>query len=116
MMLRALRARQSQEKLLAAGAYSDQGYLLADELGSPLYPDTLSERFDELVKALRLRRIHLHGLRHSCASALLANGVPVRTVADLLGHDPAVCLRTYAHVIPAQAAEATAALSARLLG
>jgi integrase len=38
-----------------------------------------------------------HGLRRSCASAWLAAGVPLATVAQLLGHRPDVTLRAYAH-------------------
>lgn len=51
----------------------------------------------------------IHDLRHAHASWLLAAGIPVLTVADRLGHDPAVLLRIYAHLLdqarsaPAQA-------------
>jgi integrase len=46
--------------------------------------------------------LSFHVLRHSCASILLAQGVPVRDVAELLGHsDIRLTLSTYAHVIEA---------------
>jgi len=39
-------------------------------------------------------------LRHSVASLLLADGVPVKVVGEMLGHaDVAVTLRIYAHVL-----------------
>ena len=41
----------------------------------------------------------IHDLRHAHATWLLTDGVPVHTVADRLGHDPAVLLREYAHLI-----------------
>lgn len=41
----------------------------------------------------------IHDLRHAHGSWLLANGVPVNSVADRLGHDAAVLLRVYAHVL-----------------
>ena len=115
-LLRRHRAVQAAEKLAAGKSYEDGGWLVADELGKPYYPDSLSAWFDEKVKASGLRRIRLHDCRHSVASLLLASGVPVKLVADLLGHDPKVTLATYAHVIPGAAGEATAALSASLLG
>jgi integrase len=46
--------------------------------------------------------LSFHSLRHSCASILLAQGVPVRDVAEILGHsDVRLTLDTYAHVIEA---------------
>jgi integrase len=52
--------------------------------------------------AVRLPALSFHGLRHSCASLLLAAGVPVRDVSELLGHsDVRLTLNTYAHVIDA---------------
>jgi integrase len=42
-----------------------------------------------------------HTLRHAFASALLADGVGIRTLAEYLGHhDPAFRLRVYCHLIP----------------
>lgn len=115
-LLRAHRARQAAEKLAAGPAYEDFGWLVADELGRPPYPDTVSERFAQLIKATGLRSIRTHDTRHTAASLMLASGVPVKVVADLLGHDPKITLATYAHVIPGMGEQAGAALSAALLG
>ncbi|MBI1352118.1 MAG: tyrosine-type recombinase/integrase [Actinomycetales bacterium] len=57
----------------------------------------------------------IHDLRHAHASWLLAEGVPVLTVADRLGHDPAVLLKVYAHLMDAARNEPALAI-ARLLG
>jgi len=46
-------------------------------------------------------RLRLHDLRHTHASLLLAAGVPVKEVADRLGHtEPTITLSVYAHLIP----------------
>jgi integrase len=43
----------------------------------------------------------MHVLRHTAASAWLAGGVDIRTLADWLGHaDPGFTLRTYTHLMP----------------
>jgi integrase len=43
----------------------------------------------------------MHVLRHTAASAWLAAGVDIRTVAEFLGHsDPGFTLRVYAHLMP----------------
>ncbi|MGE3707053.1 MAG: tyrosine-type recombinase/integrase, partial [Vicinamibacterales bacterium] len=50
----------------------------------------------------RLPAIGFQGLRHSCTSLLLAAGVPVRDVSELLGHsDIRLTLTNYAHVLDA---------------
>lgn len=115
-LLRAHRKAQTAERLRAGEAYEDGGWLVCDELGRPLYPDTISERFDTLVAQAKLRRIRLHDTRHTAASLMLGDGVPVHVVAQILGHDPRVTLATYAHVIPGMGEQAGANLSAALLG
>lgn len=115
-LLRRHRAVQAGEKLAAGGCYDDGGSLVADELGRPYYPDSISGMFEKKVKAAGLRRIRLHDTRHTAATLMLADGVPVKTVADLLGHDPRITLATYAHAVPGLGEAAGAALSARLLG
>ncbi len=115
-LLRAHHRRQLKERMVAGPAYEDGGCLIADELGRPLYPDTVSERFDDPVRAAGVRRIRLHDCRHTAATLMLSEGRAVHVVAAILGHDPAVCLRTYGHVIPSDAADAGASLSRSLLG
>jgi len=116
-LLRGHKARQARERLAAGEAYEDGAYLVADELGRPYHPDTISAWFDARVKALELPRIRLHDTRHTAASLMLGGGVPVKVVAEMLGHaSPTITLSIYAHVLPGMAEEAGAALSASLLG
>ena len=42
-----------------------------------------------------------HDCRHTYASTLLSGGVSVAAAAEYLGHTPAVLLKTYAHLMPA---------------
>jgi integrase len=47
------------------------------------------------------RQNGMHVLRHTAASAWLAGGVDINTVAEWLGHaDPGFTLRTYTHLMP----------------
>jgi integrase len=58
-----------------------------------------------------------HGLRHTFASACLADGVDIRTLADWLGHtDPGFTLRTYTHLMPTAAARGRRAIDTFLAG
>ena len=115
-LLKAHKARQAAEQLAAGGVYEDGCWLVADELGRPYHPSTVSAWFEDEVAAAGLRRIRLHDTRHTAASLMLAEGVPVHVVAQLLGQDPRVTLATYAHVIPGMAEKAGEALSTALLG
>jgi integrase len=46
-----------------------------------------------------LRKITFHGLRHSCASLLLAKGIPMKEIQDWLGHSTySTTANTYAHL------------------
>ena len=81
-------------------------YVFCDELGRPYHPDHFSDRFDRLIATLELRRIRLHDTRHTAASLMLAAGVPVKVVSELMGHSsPTVTLSIYAHVLPRMAEE-----------
>jgi len=48
-----------------------------------------------------------HGLRHSYASTLVADGVPIETVGHLLGHKSSITTRRYSHHRPDQLLRAT---------
>lgn len=71
-----------------------------DTAGRPLSARTLSQWWHRALASTGLRRtLTPHALRHTYASALLAEGVPLVRVAALLGHSPQVCASTYAHWI-----------------
>ncbi len=77
-------------------------WVFPDQKGGPLrQSNVLGRSFNPIVARAKVRRITFHGLRHSFASLLLANGIDIRTVSELLGHaDPAMTLRVYAHAMP----------------
>jgi integrase len=81
------RRRQLEARLKAGAVWTDHGFIFTDEEGEPL-------------KIHRMRRVHkaicadaklpstftLKVSRHSCASALLNDGVPLKMVSDRMGH------------------------------
>ena len=51
--------------------------------------------------------VGLHSLRHSAASVMLTNGVPLTTVSKVLGHSTAtITAKVYSHVSPEVSREA----------
>ena len=59
----------------------------------------------------------VHGLRHTCATLLLAAGVPPHVVQRRLGHKKIeMTLNLYAHVLPSMQADAASRLATLLHG
>lgn len=52
-----------------------------------------------------------HDLRHTCASWLVQAGVPIYTVAQLLGHSSTAVTQRYAHLAPQHLADAVARMA-----
>jgi integrase len=69
--------------------------------GNPLDGRNLRGRqLPKLLAKAKLEPMRIHDLRHSAASLLLADGVPVKVVSEMLGHtDITTTLRIYGHVI-----------------
>ncbi len=84
--------------------------------GLPLDSDHLgSGPFARLVKAAGVKPITLHGLRHTCATLLIAARVPVNVVSKRLGHaKTSITSDIYAHVLPGMQQEAAAILGTLL--
>jgi site-specific recombinase XerD len=85
--------------------------------GGPLEPITLHRDYKRTLNGARLPvKTRFHDLRHSAASLLLAEGVQLRVIMELLGHSSiALTANTYSHVMPA-AMRATAETMEALLG
>ena len=99
--LKAHRVRQLQERLFAGSRWQDMGLAFASQIGSPLEPRNLIRSFKGALKKGRVRDTRFHDLRHSAASLMLAQDVPMRVVMELLGHSSiALTANTYSHVMP----------------
>ena len=62
-------------------------------------PDYVTNHFKVILKRNKLRDIRFHELRHSCASLLLAKGIPMKMIQDWLGHsDMATTANIYSHI------------------
>jgi len=79
-------------------------------------PDAISARFRRAVAKLDVPALSIHGTRHTSGTIALASGVPLHVVAARLGHDPAILLKVYAHVLPASGRDAAARIGAALFG
>lgn len=112
-ILKEHKKRQARERLAAGEDWKESGFAFTDEIGRPLHPQQVTDRFYWMCYQAGLPPIRLHDLRHGAATAMLAAGVDIKIVQETLGHTSSAFTRdTYTSVYPeaaAAAAEATAA-------
>jgi len=99
--LKGHRKARLEERVALGPGYEDGDLVFCREDGTPLHPDTFSERFERHVKAAGLPKIRVHDVRHSFATLALQAGVPAKVVSETLGHSGvSITLDTYSHVLP----------------
>lgn len=99
--LLSLKEQQAEYKRLCGRCYDKRylDYICVDEMGTLISPHNLTSAFPKLLEKNNLRKIRFHDLRHSCASLLLANGVPMKQIQEWLGHsDFSTTANVYAHL------------------
>ena len=98
-----LQVKEAQElnKQVCGNCYNHKydGFVFVDELGERMRANYLTSAFPKFLESHGLRRMRFHDLRHSCASLLLANGVPLKHIQEWLGHsDFTTTANIYAHL------------------
>lgn len=99
--LLSLKEQQTEYKRLCGRCYDKKylDYICVDELGTLVSPHYVTSAFPKLLAKHNLRKICFNDLRHSCASLLLANGVPMKQIQEWLGHsDFSTTANVYAHL------------------
>lgn len=99
--LLAFKEQQEYFKKAFGKSYSKEykDYVFVKPDGKLIRPDYISEHFKILLNNLGLRHIRFHDLRHSCASLLLAKGVPMKAIQEWLGHSNfSTTANIYAHL------------------
>lgn len=88
-----------------------------DAIGNLISPRYVSGHFKVLLRHNNLRKIRFHDLRHSCASLLLANEVPMKMIQDWLGHsDMGTTANIYSHIDSNSKKESANAIGNALAG
>lgn len=99
-LLRAHRTRQLEEKLLAGPRWKETELVFTSTIGTPLEPRNVVRKFHLLLEKAKLGHYRFHDLRLSCATMLIAQGAPARTVMDILGHSQiSLTMNTYGHIM-----------------
>ncbi|MDN0063525.1 tyrosine-type recombinase/integrase [Collinsella ihumii] len=104
--LKARRASMMAECMAAGVPFGESMFVCGTVEGKPMHPHNLWRRWNGLVTAMGLvgtqgKTPTFHDLRHTYATAAIANGIDVKTVSNQMGHsNAAMTLNTYASVDP----------------
>jgi integrase len=109
------RATQLAERLAALAWTPREGHedlVFPTHIGTPTDPRNALRAFDSIARRAGLEDVHLHTLRHSAASALIASGAHLKVVQELLGHSSyGITADIYSHVAMEQQREAAERLT-----
>ena len=92
-----------ENKKLCGNSYNKKylDYICVDSMGKLFRPEYVTDHFTLIMNKNKdiLRKIRFHDLRHSCASLLLAKGIPMKEIQDWLGHSTySTTANIYAHL------------------
>ncbi len=107
--------RQVEQRHAAGSAWVDHGLVFASSVGTPIDPDNFAKAFVSLAKQAGLGRWHPHEARHSAASVMLAQGVPLEVVSEVLGHSSIYITKdVYGHLSEGMKRDAAERMAAAL--
>lgn len=106
---------QEEERWVAGSRWVDTGLVFTSRHGTPLESGNVLRAFKGLLRKAGVPQMRFHDLRHSCATLLVAAGVPPRIVMEILGHSQiSLTMNTYTHVSVELQREALAKLDEML--
>ena len=118
-MLQVQKEHREVYRKMFQGSYNAQylDYVCVNQLGELLRPSYVTDHFRELLEKYGLRHIRFHDLRHTFASPLINQDVPLINVSNFLGHsDLSTTANIYAHLDKASKQASAAVISDILQG
>jgi integrase len=114
--LRAWRAMQADMRLKSEDWLNPE-LMFATKTGRPRDRSGAAKGLRHALSSAGLPQVGCHGLRHTCATLLLLDGVDVTVVSRRLGHkSPSITRDIYQHVIPEQQRDAASVIGAAIWG
>lgn len=71
--------------------------LISRTSGKPISPNSLNYAVNTVADNQKLKKITVHGLRHTHATILISKRIPVKVIADRLGNSPQMINDIYSH-------------------
>ena len=115
-MLRKYREWQDDKREKLGSKWKETDKVCIGTTGKPLHPSTPSKWLSAFNKKHGLKTIHLHTLRHTSATMMIMNGIPLNEISKRLGHNCAsTTSNIYCHVIEEADQKAAEALDNAIL-
>lgn len=114
--LRAHRRRQLEERLAAGARWkgNELELVFTTPIGTPLDQRNVTREWKAVLEKAGLPPMRYHDLRHSAASLMLASGMDLRIISEVLGHSVPAMSALYAHVMPKLKTDLAAVVDAAL--
>jgi integrase len=97
--LREHREHQQLQKAFAGHRWQENDLIFPSKIGTPLDTSNLRMDFNRVIARAGVPKVRFHDLRHTAASLMLNNGIPVIVVSRILGHSkPSITLDIYGHL------------------
>lgn len=93
------RMHQDRHISFMGDAWKNLDYVFTEEDGYVMNPQTPTKQFSKFLKRHDIRHLKFHGLRHTSATLLLANGCDIKTVSSRLGHSDIETTGIYVHAL-----------------
>ncbi len=114
--LRHRQALQETERQWAGTKWCNQWDLVfTSKFGTPLDERNVLRRFQNILAVAGLPKMRIHDLRHSAVAILIAQGVNIKAISELLGHSSvAFTLQVYGHLLEETKRETATKMDAAL--
>ncbi|MBQ9376656.1 MAG: site-specific integrase, partial [Schwartzia sp.] len=110
-------AENAKKKEWLGDAYHDDGWIVCNDDGTWVNPDSLTRCFTAFLIKHRLKRIRFHDLRHTFASLMLKANNSLKVVSAMLGHSTiAITADIYTHIGNEQKQDAATKFSDMIFG
>ena len=108
MLLLEYKTWQDRQRERLGDAWVDQdGRVFTTDAGAPVFPDSVTQWFSAFIARSGMPKVTVHSLRHTYASLMIADGVPLVVVSKQLGHaQTSTTANIYAHAIASAQAKA----------
>lgn len=96
--LREHKAAQDLERDRAGEQWQDQDLVFATDTGRPVDPRRDWEEWKTILREAGVREVRVHDMRHTAGTLLVAQGVHIRAVQEILGHSDVRTTQGYTHI------------------
>jgi integrase len=115
-LLREHHKRQAAERLRAGSSWTDHDLVFATRRGGPIERTEDWRTWKVILKQAQVRDARVHDARHTAATLLIAQGVHIRVVQEVLGHTRVTTTERYTHVATLQMKDASERMGEALWG